>query len=186
MPKADLRLTYDSMKGKSSKYVYRDINGKMYCFPRKRPEDESPAVQEVRRRFKRAHLYAKAVADDPVRLAPYEALAASRNEQVRRIIVTDYLKSPTVDLIDLDAFSGAIGDVIRVEATDDCEVMGVNVQIRSEDDTLLEEGAATYHVEKMQWEFTTTVAYPRGAPVSITATAVDRPGHKGTKMTTWG
>jgi catabolite regulation protein CreA len=101
------------------------------------------------------------------------------------VIVTDYLKSPKVDLIDLEDFGGLLGDRIKVEATDDCEVTGVTVEVRAEDDTLLEKGAATYSVASLAWVYATTVAHPPGTPVTITATAVDRPGNKGTLTTTW-
>ena len=37
-----------------------------------------------------------------------------------------------------------------------------------------------------KWVYAATVAHPEGTPITITATAVDRPGNKGTKAVTWG
>ena len=61
--------------------------------------------------------------------------------------------------------------------------MSVRVEIRAADNTLLEQGTATKEAEK--WVYPTILAHPKGTPITITATAVDRPGNKGMKPETW-
>lgn len=83
----------------------------------------------------------------------------------------------------LDDLQGLVGDPIRILAFDDVEVTSVRVEIRAADNTLLEQGAATKEAEK--WVYPTSLAYPKGTPITVTVTAVDRPGNKGSKMITW-
>jgi hypothetical protein len=186
MAEADLKLAYDAVRGVRSTYVYRHQNGKTFFYRRRPPGNESPAVLEVRRKFRLGAAYASAVLADPVQLAPYEAIAAGRREPLRQVIMTDYLKAPTVDRIDLSGFDGLAGSPIRIEAHDDCGVTEVTVSIRAEDNTLIEEGPAVYNPVKLVWEYLVTQPHPGGIPVTITATAVDRPGNRGTGSGRWG
>ncbi len=98
--------------------------------------------------------------------------------------MTDSLRPPEVESIDLGGFKGMIGNPVRVVALDDVGVLSVSVEIRAADGTVLESGLATKDVDK--WVYTATVAHPADAPVTITATAVDRPGNKGSKTESWG
>jgi hypothetical protein len=182
MANLNLMLARDATEGKTSEYIYGVRNNRMYFYRRSRdPIPESQ--QQVIDRFRLGARYAKGVKADPAQRAFYEGLVASRGGRLHVVIMTDYLKAPVVKAIDLDGFHGMIGDPIRILALDDAEVASVTVEIRAEDGTLLEEGAATEVGEK--WVYAATAVHPTGTPVTITATAVDRPGNKGIKTTTW-
>jgi hypothetical protein len=184
MGKSILNSALGSISGGIDKWVYRQVNGRTVIS--KRPQfsaTPSEAQMAVQARFRKAAKYAHDVMLDPVRRAFYDAFALARKQGLHNTIMTDSLRIPVVDAIDLAGLHGAVGDRIVVHATDDVGVTEVTVEIRAEDDTLLEQGAAT--VEGAQWVYATTVAHPAGTPVTITATAVDRPGNKGSKFTTW-
>lgn len=59
----------------------------------------------------------------------------------------------------------------------------VSVAIRAADLSVLEEGAAT--LTDGAWVYRATTARASGQAVTITATAVDRPGHTGAKTEPW-
>jgi hypothetical protein len=186
MAKSKLNSALSALSGAIDRWVYKQVRGRtvVYALP-ETTAAPTEAQLAARARFRRAADYANRMSGDPALFAPYEAIAKSRNIPVREVMMADYFRPPVIGGIDLAGFTGAVGDPIKIEATDDCAVMGVTVQIRAEDDTLLEEGAAAFETEQRQWVYATTVAYPRGTPVSITATAVDRPGNKGSKFATW-
>ena len=184
MAEADLKLAYDAVRGKRSTYIYRHQKGKTFFHRRPVVDTVSPAMAEVRRRFRAAADYVRDVLADPALRAAYEPLAEAQKARISQVIMTDYLRSPVIDDIDLGSFSGAVGSTFKVRALDDCGVMSVAIEIRAADDTLLEQGAATKVGSK--WVYAATVAHPEGTPITITATAVDRPGNKGTKAVTWG
>ena len=186
MSRPDINLIYDLIKGRKSRFIYGERDGRPYIYPRPSPEEESPAKQEAQRKFRRGAAYARAVMADPALRAPYEVIATRREDSLYRVILTDYLKGPKVLVIDLSAFGGFVGQPIRIEAEDDCEVMSLTVAIRAADDTLLEEGAAVYDAVSLKWVYAAAAAHPTGNPITITATAVDRPGNKGSKTEGWG
>lgn len=155
-------------------------------FVRHRPTSTSAptdAQLEVRRQFRLAAAYARAVAEYPVLRAPYEFVAVARKLPLKRVIMTDYLRAPVIDDIVLTGLKGLVGNPIKIVALDDMAVMSVSVELRAGDGTLLEQGAAVQ--AGPEWVYTTTVAHPSGTPVTITATAVDRPGNRGVKAVAW-
>ena len=85
-----------------------------------------------------------------------------------------------VDEIDLSAYTGKTGEIIRVRASDDFGMVGVGVAIRDTESKVLEQGAATAASDGA-WTYTTTTNLPAGQQVVIEVTATDRPGHKTTK-----
>jgi hypothetical protein len=99
------------------------------------------------------------------------------------VIMTDFLKAPVVDAIDLSAYQGRVGDIIRIRTSDYTGVMAVSVAIRGPDLTLREEGAAVLVFGA--WIYTATTLRIAGETVTISATAVDRPGHTGVKSESW-
>lgn len=181
--KVNLMLARDATSGKGREYSYGVRNNTMYFF-RRPGRDSVPAGQlEVRQRFRHAAAYAKWAKADPEMGAFYEGLAASRKVGLHALIMTDYLKAPVVETIDVSAFTGAAGGKIAVKASDDCGVVSVGVELRGPDGGLLEQGPAVY--DRETWVYQPTGTYPAGTPVTITATAVDRPGNKGMKTETW-
>lgn len=186
MAKPFLNAAFNAISGAVDRFVYRRVNGRTFIARRPDPSEEPPsaAQQQVRERFRRASKYASMMALDPVQGPAYAAIALARGRQLRTLMISDYFNPPTVDAIDLDGFHGMIGDQIVVRASDDVGVTAVSVVVRAVDNTVLEQGAAILGGDT--WVYAATIAYPAGTPITITATAVDRPGNKGTKMASWG
>ena len=162
MAKPDLFLAPDATRGRDSEYIYPRRGNRMYFYPRLKPVETSPALTAVRDRFSDAAEYAKAVLLDPDRRAFYEPLALQRRRNVRTVIMTDYLRPPVVGPIDLERFTGATGEPLKVRAKDDCDVLSVTFAIHRADGTPLEQGAATK--QGNHWVYVTTVAHPADTP----------------------
>ena len=133
----------------------------------------------VREQFRAAAAYAKAVFADPVRRPPYESAARAKGMSLFAFVMGDFLKPPVVEVIDAAGYHGVVGDLIKITARDDFEVVGVGVVIRDAADAVLEQGPAA--LVGGQWTYATTVAVAAGETVTIEATATDRPGHTGSK-----
>ena len=185
MAKLNLMLAPDATSGKESEYIYGVRNNRMYFYRRPDRDSITAGQQEVRRAFRRAAEYAKAAKADPELRAFYEGLAAARGVRLHTLIMTDSLRPPEVESIDLGGFKGMIGDPVQVVALDDVGVVSVSVEIHAADGTLLEQGPAAYDPVSLKWVYAATAAHPTGTPVTITATAVDRPGGRGSKFETW-
>lgn len=143
-------------------------------------DDFKPSAAQLkqRQRFSRANEYSRSVLADPCHRMAYEALAKSLNRRMDRMVASDYLTPPEVRHIELSGYHGQPGDVIRVVAVDDVEVVSVHVELRTAADTILEQGAAT--PRHGVWNYSATIAPPPGEKLTITATAADRPGNKAT------
>jgi hypothetical protein len=87
-----------------------------------------------------------------------------------------------VGTVDVSGYHGHVGDPIRVGATDDGEVAGVTVTVRT-NSAVLESGAATMGVTPdAPWVYVATVAVAAGQAVTIEATARDRAGNAAGKQ----
>jgi hypothetical protein len=113
----------------------------------------------------------------------YEPIAAERGVSLFVLHMTDYLRPPTVNVVDLSGYEGRVGDKVRIRASDTVAVSAVNVTIQGADLSVLEEGAAV--LQFGTWVYTSTTARAPGVPATITAIALDRPGNVATKMEPW-
>src|SRR4029078_2267614 len=82
---------------------------------------------------------------------------------------------PTIGEVDLAAYQGNPGDVIRVVATDDFEVKEVLLVLRHLDGELIAQGAAVR--ERATWSYRAQTLVPAGETVMVEAIAIDYPGH---------
>ena len=112
--------------------------------------------------------------------ALYRARTEAKGQPVFSVAVADFFNEPVVDEIDLSAYTGKTGEIIRGRASDDFGVVGIGVAIRDSDNKVLEQGAATAASDGA-WTYTTTMNLPAGQQVVIEVSSTDRPGHKGTK-----
>lgn len=184
MAKSRLNSALSAISGAIDRWVYRQVRGRtVICRRPETTQEPTEAQLAIRERFRLAAKYANATSGNPTLAAYYEAIAKSRKVPAREVMMTDFFRPPVVDVIDLSGFTGVVGSMIKVRAKDDVGVTGVTVAIRAEDDALLEEGVAV--LVDLDWVYTTTVAHPTGTPVSITATAVDRPGNRGSRLIMW-
>lgn len=129
--------------------------------------EEQKAHQEA---FKEATAYAKDAKGEAV----YAEKAEGTPMTSYNVAVADWFHPPEITEVDLSAWTGQIGETIRVKAVDDVKVEQVTIVITDEADAVLEQGAATQAVG-LWWEYTTT-AEASGNP-KVVAAAMDLPGH---------
>jgi hypothetical protein len=183
MAKVDLNPSFHSVSGALGAFVYRKVRGQtiMTARPKRDGKKRKPSAAQIaqRKRFAAAGDYVRKVLADPWQRRVYEALGRERNRRADKLVASDFLTPPVVDEIELSGYRGRAGDLIRVLATDDIEVVSVQVTIDTAKGARVEAGPAT-KVHGV-WRYTTTAAAPAGEPLVITATAKDRPGHDGTR-----
>lgn len=177
MAKATLNSVVGGISGKSGGFVFRQMGGETFISQPAsvRPGTGSRAQQAQRDRFKQATWYARRVLADPCQLEAYQALGKQLNRRADELVTGDFLTPPVVDRIDVSSYQGQPGGVIRVLATDDIEVVSVDVTVQAAGDVLIERGpAAKVHGV---WCYTAIASAPVGAALTIIATAKDRPGN---------
>ena len=179
MAKLTLNSALKKIRGGIDDWVYRRVGSKMVISPRPEASMAPPTEGQlaVRNAFRAAASYGRASLADPARRAVYDAVALAREQPVLSVAIGDFFNPPQVHVVDTSAYKGQVGDKIKVLASDDVEVMSVNIDIRETGGTLIEQGAATKISE--EWIYTATTAVAPGHPVKITATATDRPGNTG-------
>ena len=102
------------------------------------------------------------------------------------MILRTSFNAPSVDEVDLSAYTGAIGDEIIIMASDDFDpstkvlrtsVQGVDVSLSDEAGAPIESGAAVETpADSGRWLYTATTTVTTGTTVRIAVTASDRPG----------
>jgi hypothetical protein len=182
--RTELNGALKSIHGRIDSWVYRRIRGRIVISRRPIASGAvSQAQALVRERFRVAGEYAKATLLDPVQRAFYQTISEQRNQPIVSVMLTDFLKPPVVDELDLTAYRGLAGDVIRIRATDDVEVRSVGVVIQARNGTVLEKGDAV--LQSGVWTYLSSTQRTRDELAMITATALDRPGHVGTRVVQW-
>jgi hypothetical protein len=176
--KIELNSAIRRIRGTMDNWVYRK-NGDGVAIAKRptRTAAPSPAQLAVREQFRAAAAYARTVQLDPVQRPRYEAAAKAKGMRPFAFAVADFLNPPAVLAIDLTSYHGLAGDLIKVRARDDFEVMSVTVAVRDGEGAVIQEGAAV--LTDGVWQYTTTVGIARDESVTINATATDRPGRTG-------
>jgi len=164
-----------------NQFVLRNRNGKsiMAAMPMRKNDSMTPAQAEARRRFANASQYAKNILLDPDMQVAYAAKATG-GMSAYNVAMTDYLKAPWVEEIDVTAYTGNSGEKIRVQAFDDFMVTEVTVKIIAPDETIVESGPCELDTLGIWWEYTATQSIADLTGHEIIATARDLPGHTGT------
>ena len=139
----------------------------------------SAKKEKANDRFAAANQWAKVTLMEPGVKELYSKGINSKLSNAHTVAVQDYLNPPTIHYISLKQHTGAIGDKIRIKATDDFQVIAVDVRITDKTGKELEKGpAARYKRKPMMWIYTLTVANREVDGTVIEVTAMDRPGNK--------
>jgi hypothetical protein len=155
MAKVTLNPVIEAIQGKVGDLIFKrwegeDIVSKMPDRTGIVPSENQVAQME---KFRLAAIYGKAVLADPVARTIYEDAAARKGTPAFALSVGDFLNAPAVNEVDLAAYAGQVGDVIKVRTSDDVEIQGVAVAIRAQCGALLEEGAAVWTTTSGTWNF---------------------------------
>ena len=130
----------------------------------------SPAQLAQQQAFREAIAYGKAKMREEV----YITRADGTRKSPYNLAVADWFNRPQILEVDLTAWKGASGDVIRLRAQDDIGVRQVAVTISDEEGAVLEAGQAT-DLGALWWEYTTTNSHT--GRLTLTIAARDLPGH---------
>lgn len=181
MAKVKLNPVLERVRGQVGDVVFKRYNDEVIMARKPDLTGRTPTEGQAahREQFKLAALYGRTVLADPQKKAVYDAAAKSKYVPAFALTIGDFLNAPVVDEIDLSGYTGKTGETICVAASDDFEVTGVEVSITDANGAVLEHGPAA--AQNGSWSYTATTDLTAGQPVSIVATATDRPGHKGTK-----
>ncbi len=184
MARVELNPVLEQIHGQIGDLVFKRYEDKVVLARKASPSNQEPTPAQLatRERFREGVQYGKLVMADPILKALYAAAAKAKKKPIFSMMVADYLHAPNVSAISLDDYTGATGETIAVSAYDDFEVTAVTVSLADEGDVVLESGAAM--VENGRWTYTTTTNVTPGTTVTVTATAVDRPGNSGSAEAT--
>ncbi|MBI3788414.1 MAG: hypothetical protein HY276_09175 [Ignavibacteriales bacterium] len=136
--------------------------------------DAQAAQQE---KFREGSAYAKdAAKKEPL----YGEKAAGTPQTAYNVAMADFMHPPEILEIDVSKYSGKAGETIRARAQDDVKVKTVNVVIATEQDQMIEQGAATPE-DGSWWKYTATANAP-SENVKVIVHAWDLPGHEAVKQ----
>jgi hypothetical protein len=125
--------------------VFRTWNGKTFIsVAPKKPKKQSAVQKENRSKFKRATVYAKSMMKDPIRKAEYKDIAKKLQlPNAYTAAITDYMRNPQIEALDLANYSGNGGEEIKVTVSKKgFEIQEVEVMIVDQNGEAIEEGKA--------------------------------------------
>ncbi len=160
--------------------VFRQRANKTIVCGKPRPSSKEPTASAlaIRARFKRASQYATSVMENPTLKAAYQ-LIAKLGQSAFNMAFSDYQKAPEIyEDINLETYTGAIGDTIEVSVIDDFRVESVHVKLASAGGTMIEQGQAVQSPNGLDWVYTFTAENTEVAGSKLLITATDLPGNK--------
>ena len=155
--------------------VYRKFGSQLIMSnaPGKRVKT-NPIQLEQQAQFKEGVQYAKAQMKVPEMKALYQSGINESRRSAYAVALTDFLTKPVVKDIDRTVYTGAIGQTIKVRATDDFKVKGVVVTIFDPTGVVIESGSATLpETSASFWQYVTTAANATLTGSKIRAVATD-------------
>jgi hypothetical protein len=160
----------------SDDIVFRQSGGEIIIakVPKKTTKPLHVKKKAIQKAFKKATLYGNSVMLDTAVKAKYQAVARGM-QSAYNLAVRDASKPPEVNSIDASQYKGQPGNIIKIDAQDDFQVIAVKLSIHAADGTLIEEGEAVLPPLQMDWEYTVTMVNNALAGSKITATAIDLP-----------
>jgi len=182
MARVKLNPILEQIRGQVGELVFRRYGDKVVIGRKPDLSDVEPSEAQLahRQRFTQAALYGKMVLTDPDTKALYEETAAKKGQPLFSLMVADFFNAPSVDEIDLSAYQGAPGDEVVILASDDFNVLEVQVNVTDADGNPIESGAAAETpAESGRWIYTASASVDAGTTVKFLVTASDRPGGSG-------
>jgi len=141
--------------------------------------EDQGAVPDLKKSHQDVLRLAAIYAEFAEREAVYISKAMETGTTAYNLAIVDCLGAPKVLEINVDNWTGKIGQNIRVKARDNVMVARVTIVIRAADGNLLEAGEAVQSEEGSVWWNYTTQALATMTPYPIVeATALDLPGNK--------
>lgn len=187
MAKISYTPGWDHVHGHVGRFVYKEQQGRdiLATLPDQVNQPNTPAQVAQRGKFKDAAGYAKGIMSDAAVKLLYVAKAKADRSNPFAEAVKDWFTPPVVDAIDLTSYNKHMGEPISIRAHDDVEVAGVSVELKNASThAVIESGAAGFDAPSGQWVYVATTDASAVAHVTVTATAVDHPGHPGTLSAT--
>lgn len=180
MARVKLNPLLEQVRGQIGDLVFKRYGDGVILSRKAENGDTPPSAAQLahQQRFREATVYGRTVLADPDVREVYDDVAHRRGHPTFSVIVADFLNAPSVAEVDLSGYTGAVGDVIVVQAEDDFEVVAVHVTLSDGDGNALEAGDAVLGPDG-RWTYTTTVAVDAGTTVRIGVSATDRPGGTG-------
>ena len=180
MAKIKLNPIVEEVSGGIGNLVFRASNGKTVLCRKPDVSDNEVTENQAahRERFRQAVAYGRSVMADEDMRAIYDQVAERKGMPVFALTVADFFNAPSISEVNLSAYNGKVGDMIKVSALDDVSVMNVRVALtNAQDNALIESGDAVETAAGSgQWVYTTTAAVPAGTTVNFTVVVTDRPG----------
>ena len=189
MSRVEMHAPFTNFSGTIGKLVYRKYRGRTIVAMK--PDADRPLSQaEVAHRqdFAQAATWAKAALQDEELRLFYEALGkqrdipaprpALRSRGGRAAAVSDFLKRPTLEALDLSEYTGQAGDPIYFMAGDNAGLVDATVTIGDGNGTIFESGAAVeVDADTGYWMYTAQSALPEVSLAAINVRVSDRPGN---------
>jgi hypothetical protein len=115
-----------------------------YLCGTKKPKKQSLIQKENRSKFKRATVYAKSMMKDPIKKADYKEIARKLQlPNAYTAAITDYMRNPQIEALDLAAYTGKADEEISITASKKgFEVQEVEVVVVDKNGEVIEEGKA--------------------------------------------
>ncbi|ADQ80641.1 hypothetical protein Palpr_2509 [Paludibacter propionicigenes WB4] len=184
MARSKSNIVIEGLSGKIGNLVFRrrKKDGKVFVSAAPSPHKVAPteAKKKVNDRFQQAVMYGKSVVANPDLKSLY-AQKTSGGQTAFNVAVADYLNAPTIEEIDLSNYTGQVGSVIRVKATDNFKVARVLVTIKGANGVLLESDEAVEDIEnEFYWTYTATEQNSLPGGTRVTVIASDLPQNKTT------
>lgn len=173
-------IILEGISGKfEGKYVFRQMNGKTFVSKRNKIRYIRTEAQDKQRKaFTEAVAYAKNAITDPNLMAIYEKKAIKMNKKPYHLAISDFMRTPNIDQVDMDGYHGKAGDTIDVYASSLVKITRITLSITNPKGILLESGEATCHNGGWQYHITADNPSPIGSRIAITA--YDLPNHTST------
>ncbi|HEY5744735.1 MAG TPA: hypothetical protein VIU12_01555 [Chryseolinea sp.] len=143
-------------------------------------DDNTPTLKQAaqRERFSQAVAYAITQMAIPDAKAQYALMAKRKSmPSAYSVAVADFFNAPIVKSVNLSAYTGAIGDTIRLVVIDDFDVLEVSLDIINPDGSILETGKATRTPDMGTWTYIATAQNVAVKGGKVVIRAVDRPGN---------